>query len=557
MKLILIKKLSYQKFLIKKKEIKFKHIHTKLRLVLPTLLSYNREVLVNDGLPLEFILNGFNSNKIFSNSDITFIDLSSDLFDCTETFTQLNQIINKNKNEDIIIVSLSGEQDNGVSGGISTKDDVEVPVIFTGPTFKNKTIVNDIIYTLNDLAITINNFYHTKVENARGHIIKFLNKGEKKSTEKVVDDQSLVKYIKHIIIFGSDAFGSYLIKSNELSNIKRMMNNGVYSLQSHAVIPTVSANNWNSIIRGLSPNLHGFTQWNSFPPEIDPVLNNSNEKLPPSLFYLVKEKNPAAKTCAFFRWPQWQHIIELDKVDYYYNLIQKKDVEDWGQTAKSTFTDLNNNIAINDKIVNEAIKYISKEKPFLSLIYVNEPDTTGHNIGHQTIEINDAAKRVDSWLGLVVKMIETDAEMKDNTLLVFVGDHGGLGVGSECHGGISPWELEVPLILYGSMVNKLEIKKPVMQYDFVKTLALKLKLNVPQQWNGKIIHQIFKKSFPAGLALYQREIGTYALYEDGEFIFLMLGYNEAIKRTKTYGQENQYSTFKYYDINYNLVINKI
>ncbi|WP_375318376.1 alkaline phosphatase [Spiroplasma endosymbiont of Virgichneumon dumeticola] len=228
-------------------------------------------------------------------------------------------------------------------------------------------------------------------------------------------------------------------------------------------------------------------------------------------------------------------MIELENVDYYYNSIQAEDIKKWGQTPNSKIVPKQSNELINEDIVNTAISYIKKEKPFLSLIYVNEPDTTGHELGHQTSAINKMTTTIDQWVGQVVTMIENEKTMKDNTLFVFLADHGGIGVGSECHGGISKSELEVPLICYGSMVNKYKIPIPLMQYDFVKTLASYLQLEVPKQWNGTIIPHLFMNEYKlSGLVLYARKIGNYALYDNGKNIFLMFGYEQALKRLKEY-----------------------
>lgn len=544
-RIIFIKSFNYQIFKKNEYELLFSYIPLKIRLSLPVSSRDNQKIILNDGLPLEFIINSFNSNSIVNNPDITIHDLSVKTFNHQELFRYLNQFVQTFRTDNIVIVSTSGNE-NSISD-----DEIEVPVLFVGSYFKNKFVSKNITYTINDVAITINDWYDTKVVNARGQVIQFYDK-ETVSSKNIVNKQDIL--IKHIILFASDAFGSYLLHDNKLPNLNNIINNGASTLQVHSVIPTVSAVNWNSIMRGLSPNLHGFLEWNSFPPEITPVLKNKND-LPPSLFSLVKAANPTARTCAFFRWPQWQHIIELENVDYYYNPIQTEDIKKWGQTPNSKIVPKQENVLINENIVNTAITYIKKEKPFLSLIYVNEPDTTGHELGHQTPAINKMASTIDQWVGQVVTMIESDKAMKDNTLFVFLADHGGVGLGAECHGGISKDELEVPLICYGKMIRKHKITIPLMQYDFVKTLASYLQLIIPQQWNGLIIPHLFIDEYNlTGLVLYARDAGNYALYDNGENIFLMFGYEQAIKKIKIYAKNQNIKTYQFYDIYHNLTV---
>lgn len=68
----------------------------------------------------------------------------------------------------IVIISTSGNE-NSISD-----DEIEVPVLFVGSYFKNKFVSKNITYTINDVAITINDWYDTKVVNACGKVIQIL-----------------------------------------------------------------------------------------------------------------------------------------------------------------------------------------------------------------------------------------------------------------------------------------------------------------------------------------------------------------------------------------------
>ncbi|WP_375317305.1 alkaline phosphatase family protein [Spiroplasma endosymbiont of Virgichneumon dumeticola] len=285
-RIIFIKSFNYQTFKKNENQFLFSYIQIKIRLALPAFSHHNQKIILNDGLPLEFIINGFSSNCIVNNRDIIIHDLSVKTFNHDELFRHLNQFMQTFKTDNIIVIGVSGNED-------SLSDiEIEVPVLFIGDYFKNKVISNDITYTINDL-------YHNKVANARGQVIQFYDKIP--TVNKVIVTKQETS-IKHIVLFASDAFGSYLLQDNKLPNLNKIIANGAITLQVHSVIPTVSAVNWNSIMCGLSPNLHGFLEWNSFPAELTPVLK-TKDNVPPSLFSLVKTSNPTAKTCAFFRWP--------------------------------------------------------------------------------------------------------------------------------------------------------------------------------------------------------------------------------------------------------------
>ncbi|URM52786.1 alkaline phosphatase family protein [Mycoplasma sp. SG1] len=360
--------------------------------------------------------------------------------------------------------------------------------------------------------------------------------------------------IKHTIIFGADAFGSYLIRNNldNLPNLKKIIKDGAYSLKSHAVFPSVSANNWNTLMRGVSTNIHGKTEWNSSTPELDKY--DDKYLNPPSIVKLTKERFPNKKVAVFFRWPQWNDIVELDLADYYYNPVSKEDQEHWGTTPKSLTINYQDNMLVNYDIVDKAIEYFKKEKPFLLIIYVNEPDTTGHVYGHQTDYIFERAKVIDYWLGEVLKMIEEDDEVRKTTLLTFLADHGGVACDDECHGGLNPLELTVPMIFYGKMVKRWHIPYPLMHYDFAKTLLWRLDIPFPDYWNGKNLSFMFKDWDNGRLCLYQRYGGaTYALYWKAKNIFLSIGEKRAIDNAIIFAKKNKIQYLYLYDEDKNLL----
>jgi arylsulfatase A-like enzyme len=61
--------------------------------------------------------------------------------------------------------------------------------------------------------------------------------------------------------------------------------------------------------------------------------------------------------------------------------------------------------------------------------------------------------------------------MQGKTLFVFCADHGGRGVGDDCHGNFNDDEINVPLFFYGSGVKKGIITEKTIQYDLPKTIA--------------------------------------------------------------------------------------
>lgn len=364
---------------------------------------------------------------------------------------------------------------------------------------------------------------------------------------------------KHVVIFGSDAFGSYLLKNqfkniddlslikNDLPNFYFLLKEGAFTLSQRSVVPIMSAVNWTSLLCGMSPNFHGFTEWNSYPPEIEPHPNTFQAGKLKSIFTLVRESKKTAKTATFFRWPQFARILKLSEINHVVNFLAHGDEKKWGKTEKTIFLNEDDNFKINERVVGEACNYIKKEKPFLTFIYVNEPDTTGHEIGHQTSFIYQKTKMIDKWVGNVLEIIRSTPDMREKTLFVFCADHGGRGRGDDCHGNFNDNEINVPLFFYGSGVRKGMFSEKTIQYDLPKTIAWLLGLKTPLWWNGKVIKspfislkedQSFKSLSQRRLVIKQRKLNLFVVFDKKIWLWKTLGLVNALKRTKNYAKEH-------------------
>lgn len=384
-----------------------------------------------------------------------------------------------------------------------------------------------------------------------------------------------MKKFKHVVIFGSDGFGAYLLESllkqknkgnafllqeekNKLKNFSFLLENGAYSLTHRSVFPIMSCVNWTSILFGLQPNLHGYTEWNSDYPELETIFAY---KKPESLFSLFKKQIPREQTQLFFRWPQIGRILNLKNIDHAYNLLNFGDEKKWGKTTVSHFIEEDNNFVINEKIVEKAIVCLKKNKPSLSFIYVNEPDTTGHEIGHQTREIYQASKWIDKWLGLLLETIKTDKLLKEETLLVFVADHGGQGKGDDCHGNFNNLEINIPLIFF-TFAKKKNFQKgklieKTLQSDIAPTIAWILGLKIPHYWNGKIIKSPFVKKEKLDLyrqklivkeekqiIIYEKRLSLFLTKANKVWLWKTIGLENSILRAKKYAQVNNIKKIK-------------
>lgn len=275
---------------------------------------------------------------------------------------------------------------------------------------------------------------------------------------------SQTKKIKHVILLGFDGFGAYAFDSANIPNMRKMMADGAYSLKGRSVLPSSSAVNWASMIMGASPTLHGYTEWDSKVPEIPSVTKDKWDMFP-SIFGVLREQRPKAKTGVIYTWSGIGYLFEKEAVDY----------------------DLNTN---NDSLtLVKSIEYIKNEKPTLLMIHFDQPDGVGHEIGHRTPAYYDTVHSIDKWAGKIRQAVK-DAGIEENTLIILTADHGGKGKG---HGGKSLDEVTIPWIAVGPGIKKNhEIKDVIITYDTAPTIAHALGIRTPQAWRGKPVLEAFK-----------------------------------------------------------------
>lgn len=269
---------------------------------------------------------------------------------------------------------------------------------------------------------------------------------------------------KHVILIGSDGFGSYAFEKGKFPNLRKMMKGGAYSLEARAVLPSSSAVNWASMIMGSPPELHGYTEWGSRTPEIPSrVIGDGN--IYPSIFSLIENQLPEEKKGVIYTWGGIGYLFEKNMVDIDVN----------GES--------------DEKTMQTALNFFQKEKPAFTFIHFSAPDGAGHNIGHDTPEYYTDAEKIDGLIGQIVSKLE-ETEMMDDTVIIFSSDHGGINKG---HGGKTLLEMEIPWVIYGKDIPaKEKLDSSIITYDTAATIAHVLGLETPEFWRGKNIKEVFE-----------------------------------------------------------------
>lgn len=268
--------------------------------------------------------------------------------------------------------------------------------------------------------------------------------------------------MKHVVMIGSDGFSAEVVTKNpgKFPNLERMMRDGSYTLEARSVLPSSSAINWATLLMGAGSEMHGFTEWGSKTPEVEPIYVNQWGFFP-GIFGEVRQQMPEAVTGVVYSWDGIGYLFEKDAVDY----------------ALSTDSD-------DDEATRKFCAFLKEKQPTLAFIHLAQPDGAGHSIGWMTPEYVAACQKIDSLVGVIYDCVQQHMDPK-STAVIFTSDHGGKGM---VHGGKTMVEMETPYVIVGRGIPANHpIERIVMRYDNAPTIAHLLRLKAPEQWYGKSV----------------------------------------------------------------------
>ena len=276
---------------------------------------------------------------------------------------------------------------------------------------------------------------------------------------------------KHVVLIGLDGWGAYSLPKADMPNVKKLMEDGAYTLKKRSALPSSSAINWASMFMGAGPELHGYTEWGSKTPELPSRVLNKNGIFP-TIFQLLRDARPKAEIGCLYEWNGIKYLVDTLSLNYHYH------VADYNKTPK--------------ELGNMASAYIKEKHPTLVAICYDNPDHTGHTEGHDTPGYYEKLKELDTYVGQIVQAVK-DAGILDDTIFILTSDHGGIKKG---HGGKTMQEMETAFIISGKNIKKgLRFDDvSMMQYDVASTIAHIFNLEQPQVWIGRPMKIVFKRS---------------------------------------------------------------
>lgn len=273
--------------------------------------------------------------------------------------------------------------------------------------------------------------------------------------------EKLSKSHPYIVVIGIDGLGAHGIKMSKTPVLNGLMANGSWSLEARTVMPSVSGPAWSSILTGATVERHaiGNNGWIVDQKVLEPVFKGDHNMFP-TIFGEIRKHLPQAVTGAIYHWGDFGNFIEKGVCDI------SKPGSDEDVTTKLT------------------CDFLADKAPLFTFIQLDNVDHGGHHGGYRSDEYLKSVEKADSLVGVIVNQLKK-AGLYEKTVIFIVADHGGIGTG---HGGSTPDEMIVPLIICGKGIKKgYEIKHPVFIYDLAPTVASLLGFRLNGWVSGKPI----------------------------------------------------------------------
>ena len=269
-------------------------------------------------------------------------------------------------------------------------------------------------------------------------------------------------WIEHVVLIGVDGMGAEGVSRVDPPALRSLQERGAWTRKARAVIPTVSAPNWASMIMGAGPPQHGITSndWRVDQFEIAPTCQDKGGYFP-TIFRLLRAQRPSAKIAVIHEWKGLAHLFSASDIDTLRQLPDHRET------------------------MQQAIEIVVKEKPTLTMIHLDHVDHAGHADGWYSPTYDEAIREADRLIGELLDRLHR-AGMLERTAILVTADHGGK---EKKHGGMSMGEIEIPWILTGPGVPKGEIMDPVNTYDTAATIADLLGLRPPTCWIGQSVRR--------------------------------------------------------------------
>ncbi|XP_064385696.1 venom phosphodiesterase 2-like [Halichondria panicea] len=212
-----------------------------------------------------------------------------------------------------------------------------------------------------------------------------------------------------LLLISLDGFRASYFERKLTPFMDSLAKEGVRAPYMRSVFPTKTFPNHYSIVTGLYPESHGIVSNAFYDTKLQDVFYIGSPHQDYSQWWkgepiwVTAGKN-GLKTGVYF-WPGSEAKIQGRRPDYYYTYNKETSFEERIQTVL-TWLDLPQSL-----------------RPQLMLVYIEEPDHSGHQGGPDSAQVNSALVTVDQTIEALFQGLE-EKGIRDCVNVLFVSDHG-------------------------------------------------------------------------------------------------------------------------------------
>ncbi|MBQ6065670.1 MAG: alkaline phosphatase [Clostridia bacterium] len=265
----------------------------------------------------------------------------------------------------------------------------------------------------------------------------------------------------HVFIIGVDGAGRFF-KDADTPNFDRIFENGAVDYTARAETVTVSAQNWGSILTGVSYMRHKLTN------DITGEKERASDTEFPTIFTYVRQAFPDAELASIVNWGNISSgIIEND-----INVTKLYPGDD-------------------EAVTNATCDYFNAgNAPALFFLQFDSVDHVGHGDGSKAESFFKQIETVDGYIGRIYDTLEANGLM-ENGLFIVVADHGHTIAGG--HGGLTMRETNVTLAVAGKTVKaggKMDLD--TRNRDVAAIALYALGIERPEHMSARLPANLFK-----------------------------------------------------------------
>ena len=276
---------------------------------------------------------------------------------------------------------------------------------------------------------------------------------------------------KRVVIIGIDGFSVNGFKEAKHPNLDSLLKDGILSLNTRTVMPSVTMPNWTSHLTSGGPEQHGVTSnnWRIDNQEFPPIEQDDSGYYP-SIFKILKDQVPSVKTAYYYNWGNLINSMNRDYLDE----ISFEEDDKYAGNYQKAFNFLEKN----------------RDEATLVFLYTVHVDHAGHGHKWMSPAYIQAIEEADVEIGNFIKKMK-DSSLYADTNFLLISDHGGNPTSG--HGGLSMEEMEVPWGITGPGITKGKtLEEPNSNANTAAVIASIFGCtDLPKSWIGKVPGSIF------------------------------------------------------------------